>query len=135
MFMFFESIKKILKKNQTFIKFIFVGMLNTIFGYGIYLFFLFIGINFAIAALISTILGVIFNFFTTGRLVFNSKKNYLIFRFVMVYIILYLFTISGLSILYFYGISYEIGGGIMIIPNALLSFFLNKRLVFNEKIN
>jgi len=133
--MVFEFIKKYLKKNQTFIRFIFIGVINTIFGYGIYLIFLFAGLNFALAVLLSTILGVIFNFFTTGRFVFNSTNNYLIFKFVLVYIMIYIFTISGLSILYFYGVSYEIGGAIMIIPNALLSFFLNKRLVFNEEIN
>ncbi len=124
-----------MNENQTFIKFIFIGIINTIFGYGIYLLFLLIGFNFVIAALLSTILGIIFNFFTTGRFVFKSTNNYLILKFVMVYIFIYLFTISGLSILYLYGISYEIGGALMLAPNALLSFFLNKRLVFNEKNN
>ena len=133
--MFFKFVKKALNENQTFIKFIFIGIINTIFGYGIYLLFLLIGFNFVIAALLSTILGIIFNFFTTGRFVFKSTNNYLIFKFVMVYIFIYLFTISGLSILYLYGISYEIGGALMLAPNALLSFFLNKRLVFNEKNN
>jgi|TARA_B110000003_G_C16605482_1_gene517331 putative flippase GtrA len=133
--MFFKFVKKALNENQTFIKFIFIGIINTIFGYGIYLLFLLIGFNFVIAALLSTILGIIFNFFTTGRFVFKSTNNYLILKFVMVYIFIYLFTISGLSILYLYGISYEIGGALMLAPNALLSFFLNKRLVFNEKNN
>ena len=73
--MVFEFIKKYLKKNQTFIRFIFIGVINTIFGYGIYLIFLFAGLNFALAVLLSTILGVIFNFFTTGRFVFNSTNN------------------------------------------------------------
>ena len=133
--MFFKFVKKALNENQTFIKFIFIGIINTIFGYGIYLLFLLIGFNFVIAALLSTILGIIFNFFTTGRFVFKSTNHYLILKFVMVYIFIYLFTISGLSILYLYGISYEIGGALMLAPNALLSFFLNKRLVFNEKNN
>lgn len=133
--MFFKFVKKALNENQTFIKFIFIGIINTIFGYGIYLLFLLIGFNFVIAALLSTILGIIFNFFTTGRFVFKSTNNYLILKFVIVYIFIYLFTISGLSILYLYGISYEIGGALMLAPNALLSFFLNKRLVFNEKNN
>tara|TARA_B100000768_G_C11248817_1_gene363077 strand:+ start:153 stop:554 length:402 start_codon:yes stop_codon:yes gene_type:complete len=133
--MFIKFVKKALNENQTFIKFIFIGIINTIFGYGIYLLFLLIGFNFVIAALLSTILGIIFNFFTTGRFVFKSTNNYLILKFVMVYIFIYLFTISGLSILYLYGFSYEIGGALMLAPNALLSFFLNKRLVFNEKNN
>ena len=91
--MFFKFVKKALNENQTFIKFIFIGIINTIFGYGIYLLFLLIGFNFVIAALLSTILGIIFNFFTTGRFVFKSTNNYLLLKFVMVYIFIYLFTI------------------------------------------
>jgi putative flippase GtrA len=118
------------------IKFVCVGLVNTIFGYSVYLIFLFVGVNFALAALLSTVLGIIFNFFTTGRFVFGSRENSLFPKFLLVYFILYAFTIAGLSILNFWGISYEIGGAVMILPNALLAFILNKRLVFNnnEKI-
>ncbi|MBT3778024.1 MAG: GtrA family protein [Pelagibacteraceae bacterium] len=131
--MIFKFIKKTSTENYQFMKFIFIGGINTLFGYGVYLFFLFFGLNFAIAALVSTILGIIFNFFTTGRFVFNSKNNSLFFRFILVYVLIYFFTVIGLSILYSNGISYEFGGAILILPNAFLSFFLNKKFVFNNR--
>ena len=92
--MIFKFIKKTSTENYQFMKFIFIGGINTLFGYGVYLFFLFFGLNFAIAALVSTILGIIFNFFTTGRFVFNSKNNSLFFRFILVYVLIYFFTVK-----------------------------------------
>jgi len=130
------SLILLLKDNILFIRFIAVGLINTIFGYGLYLTCLYIGFNYMLAALISTILGVIFNFFTTGRLVFSSNDNSLIFKFIFVYLIIYFFTILGITVLNLFTISYEIAGAFMILPNAILAFFLNKRMVFNhEKIN
>ena len=130
------SLILLLKDNILFIRFIAVGLINTIFGYGLYLTCLYIGFNYMLAALISTILGVIFNFFTTGRLVFSSNDNSLIFKFIFVYLIIYFFTILGITVLNLFTISYEIAGAFMILPNAILAFFLNKSMVFNhEKIN
>jgi putative flippase GtrA len=130
--MMFGSVEALFRRHMLFIKFIGVGFVNTIFGYSVYLICLFAGVNFALAALISTVLGIVFNFFTTGRFVFGSRKNSLFLKFVLVYCILYGFTVVGLSFLNARGVSYEIGGAIMILPNALLAFILNKTLVFNN---
>ena len=121
----------ILKKIQ-FIKFIIVGVLNTIVGYGIYWAMLQLDFNFTIAALVSTLIGIIFNFFTMGRLVFNSKNNALFYKFVFVYIFLYLISIAGISFIHNFDISYEIAGAIIIIPRAILSYILNKNVVFKK---
>jgi putative flippase GtrA len=135
--MMFFSAAAFFGRHILLIKFLGVGLVNTIFGYSVYLICLSIGINFALAALISTVLGIVFNFFTTSRLVFNSKENSLFFRFLLVYCILYAVTVIGLSVLHLWDVSYEIGGAVMILPNALLAFILNKTLVFsnNEKID
>lgn len=130
--MLLRSLEVFFKRYILVIKFICVGFVNTVFGYAVYLIFLMVGLNFALAALLSTIFGIIFNFFTTGRLVFGSRENSLFPKFLLVYFILYAFTVAGLSALNIWGISYEIGGAIMILPNALLAFILNKRLVFNN---
>ncbi len=119
-------------KKMLIIKFIVVGGLNTVFGYGIYWALLQLGFYFAIAAFFSTLLGIIFNFFTMGRLVFNSKNNALFYKFVFVYIFLYLISIAGISFIHNFDISYEIAGAIMIIPSAIISFGLNKNLVFKK---
>lgn len=121
-----------IERNFLFIKFLLVGLVNAAFGYGVYLTFLYFGFNFAASAFISTVLGIIFNFFTTGRLVFESKKNSLFFKFFLMYGVIYLVTLAGLTVLNRIGISYEVGGAVMIIPNALLAFFLNKNFIFKK---
>jgi putative flippase GtrA len=116
--------------SAQFIRFIFVGILNTIFGYSVYWLFLFFGYSFIISALASTIAGIIFNFKTIGSLVFNSKNNFLFFKFILVYFIIFIFSITGIWALFEIGISYQIAGAIMIIPGAIISFLLNKSFVF-----
>lgn len=117
-----------------FVRFLAVGVLNTAFGYGIFVFFLFIGVHYALAALLGTVLGVLFNFKSTGRLVFGSRDNSLIFRFVGVYALTYFLNVAGLKLLYSAGINHYIGGALLLLPLALLAFALQKTLVFHGDI-
>ena len=124
------------RSSKQFIKFILVGILNTIFGYSVFAFFIFVGLHYSLAVLLSTILGVLFNFKSTGILVFNSRDNKLIFRFVFVYIIIYILNVSGLWFLKNLGFSnMYINGGLLLIPLAILSFLLNKFFVFERRKN
>jgi putative flippase GtrA len=118
--------------NSKFIRFLFVGILNTLFGYSIYVLFLYCNLSFSIAALLSTIIGVLFNFKTTGRYVFRSDDNKLIFRFITVYALLYLFNVTGIKLLNTVKVSYVLAGALMLIPMAILSFLLNKKFVFKH---
>ena len=52
------------------VRFLVIGAVNTAFSYVIYALLVLIGLHYSLATLISTILGIIFNFFTTGRIVF-----------------------------------------------------------------
>jgi putative flippase GtrA len=114
-----------------FIRFILVGIVNTLFGYGCFAMFLYVGLHFTLAAFLATICGVIFNFKSTGTIVFGSHDNSLIFRFFGSYSIIYLINIAGLEMFYQIGVTPYIGGAILIFPLSILSFILNKRLVFN----
>lgn len=114
-------------------KFIFVGILNTIFGYSLFAFFIYLGLYYPIAVLLSTILGVLFNFKTIGRLVFDSNDNGLIFRFILVYAITYLLNIFFLWLLKKLGSeNMYIDGFALLIPLAAVSFLLNKFFVFRR---
>lgn len=117
-----------------FIKFLFVGFINTVFGYGVFALLLFLGLHYAIASLFGTILGVIFNFFTTGRLVFQNTDNLLIFKFIGVYAIVYLINLFFLAIIDYFNFNLYIGGLIILLPMALFAFQLNQIFVFNERI-
>jgi len=58
-------------KKHEFARFVLVGVLNTLFSYFLYGSLILIGLNYKYAVLLATILGVLFNFQTTGRLVFG----------------------------------------------------------------
>ncbi len=112
------------------IRFFLVGALNTLFSYCIFAFLIWVGISYPWALFIGSVLGVLFNFKTYGRLVFNSRNNKLIGRFFLVYAIVYLFNYVGLRIFLHVGINNYIGGAILAIPGGLLGFLLNKTFVF-----
>ena len=117
--------------NNKFIRFILVGITNTIFGHSLFALFIFLNVHYSLAVLLSTILGVLFNFKTIGKIVFKSSDNSLIYRFICVYIILYLINISFLW--FFKTTGFEnmyLNGFILLIPLALISFVLNKKYVF-----
>ena len=76
--------------ERRFVKFLFVGGINTLFGYSMYALFVTLSFSPSNALLISYILGVFWNFKTTGSIVFRNKDNKLIFKF----FISYVFTFS-----------------------------------------
>lgn len=119
-------------KRQLF-SFLLVGILNTIFGYGLFALFIYLGLYYPLAVLLSTILGVLFNFKTIGKLVFGSSDNGLILRFALVYVITYLLNIFFLWL--FKRLGFEnmyINGFVLLIPLAAVSFLLNKFFVFRR---
>ena len=54
-------------------KFLLAGILNAAFGYFVYAVFVLAGVTPGIALFIATCVGIIFNFFTTGRWVFRNS--------------------------------------------------------------
>jgi putative flippase GtrA len=126
------SINSAPETTLRFIKFLLVGFINTCFGYGTFALLLFLGLHYAFASLVGTILGVVFNFFTTGRLVFQNSNNLLIGKFISVYIIIYVINLACLAILNHYNFNLYIGGLLLILPLAFLAFYLNQRFVFKK---
>lgn len=120
--------------SAEFIRFVLVAGLNTAFGYGVYALFIWLGIHFSLATLLSTIAGVLFNFKTYGIIVFRNKSNRLIFRFILVYVILYLCNVGAIAILKYFGLSSYMAGLILLIPIGLLGYFLNKKFVYQKHI-
>ena len=118
--------------SRTFIAFLGVGLLNTIFSYAVFALLIFWQMHYSLAVLISTVLGVLFNFKTTGKLVFKSDDNRLIFRFVGVYGVIYLFNLAGLRIYRSFDDNMYLAGLLMIAPSAILSFVLLSRFVFKR---
>ena len=112
------------------LRFLVVGCINSAFGYGVFVVLLFFGLNYATALLLATIVGAVFNFCTTGRLVFDSANYSLFFRFIGSYSVVYLIHVAGLQMLACAGVDMYIAGFICLLPVALLGFFINKKFVF-----
>ena len=118
-------------KYKQFIKFLFVGGLNTLFGYGILVLLTLLNFHYVLTTFIATVLGILFNFKTTGCLVFKKNNNKLIFKFLLVYFLVYVLSLCFIKTFLFFGFNnlYYIYA-ILLIPNALLSFYLMKKFVF-----
>ena len=125
--------KQEILNGTRFIRFIIVGIFNTGFGYGLYAILLYLGFHYIFASFISTLLGILFNFFTTGSLVFKNTESNRIVRFYMTYGVTYVTGVIGLSLLDVLGIDMYLAGLMMIPPTALLSYTLNHLFVFGGK--
>jgi len=109
-----------------------VGGVNTLFGYSVFALFTLIGLHYVLAALLATICGILFNFKTTGTIVFRNRDNRLILRFFGVYLITYSLMVGLLKLFDMAGVIPLVGGAIIVLPLAVFSFLLMKKLVFKK---
>lgn len=129
--------KKIINKIFSYqgLRFLFVGGLNTIVGYGIYALLVYMGVNYLIANTLSTIIGIIHSYFWNRYFTFKSKQKALkeITKFVTVYAASYLI---GMCTLYIFksklNISPYIAGLLNLVITTLISYFGHKYISFNE---
>lgn len=116
--------------RHPFVRFLAVGALNTLFGYGCFVLLLFVGLHYTLALLLGTMLGVLFNFKTTGTLVFGSRDNRLLARFVGTYAVIYACNVVAIGLLLRTGLSAQAAGAVLLLPMAALAFVLNRKFVF-----
>lgn len=127
-------LKNIFKRQE--IRFLFVGGLNTLVGYGLYAIFLMLNVNYLIANTLSTILGVLHSYLWNRFFTFKSKEKAgkEIVKFVSVYIISYLLGTATLfcftSLLQ---LSPYIAGFINLFITTLISFFGHKYFSFRKE--
>lgn len=118
--------------QRQFWRFLGVGLLNTSFGYICFAFFVYLGLHYALAVGLATSAGILFNFQTTGKMVFNNTRTILIFKFIGVYAFLYVLNIGTIKLLKTFSTNYYLTGFLALIPMTGIAFVLNKYLVFNE---
>lgn len=71
-------------------KFLGAGVLNTVFGYSVYAALLFIKVPYLVALFVATVAGVVFNYFSFGRMVFDGHGGWFVFgKFVIAYALIY----------------------------------------------
>jgi putative flippase GtrA len=114
------------------LRFLVVGAVNTVVGYGLYLGGLWIGLPYQAALVAATVLGVIFNFFSTGGLVFANRAPGLIVRFAAGYGVTLAVNLVLLTLLVRSGVSKALAQAILLAPMVIASFLVNKYLVFGK---
>jgi putative flippase GtrA len=116
------------------IKFLFAGIINTIFGYAVYAILIFVNLPYLTALFVATVAGVIFNYFSFGRMVFSSQGGWQVFaRFVIAYSVVYVINAFLLMVLTkdFYFNPYV--GQVICLPlSVLLSWLLMNRWVYKK---
>lgn len=112
------------------IRFLAVGVLNTAFGYVIFAAGILAGLASGIALALAMVIGVIFNFFTLGRLVFDSRDPARLPRFVGVYALTYVVNLILLRLLEGAGVGPLLAQLACLPVTVSLTFLLMRFLVF-----
>jgi putative flippase GtrA len=119
--------------SARFVRFVGVGLLNTAFGYLVFGIAIVLGLLPEIALLLATCLGVIFNFYTTGRFVFGARRTECLPRFIIAYVVIYGVNTVALRALINAGIS-ALYSQLLLMPFVVvLTFLIMKFFVFPGK--
>lgn len=122
------------------IKFGLTGLLNTVFGYTVYAGLVYSDVSVEISLFLSTVCGVLFNFFTFSKVVFNARFTLISsIKYILVYMILYginlllIDAIIAISKLNPYVAQFA--ALLLIVPISwlLLNYFVFKPTLSNEK--
>ncbi len=116
------------------IKFLGAGLLNTAFGYTVYAGLLFFNTPYLVALFFATVAGVIFNYFSFGRMVFDGNGGWLVFgKFVAAYALIYgvnAALLSGLT--NYFLLNPYLGQAICIPLSVVLSWILMNHWVYKN---
>ena len=117
-------------ERRRFVTFLLVGLLNTAVGYAIFAAFLFLGANYMTAAVGATVLGVLFNFQSIGRLVFGASGKRLLPRFLAVYALQCVANIALLRAFAAADVPFLLSEAVILPVLAVASFVLMRSWVF-----
>lgn len=113
-----------------FLRFLLVGVLNTLFGYAVYLSVLMLGVAPEVALAVATLVGAVFNYFSTGRLVFQSSGMGRLPLFLLAYLVIYAANAAALRALLNAGMAAGWAQAFLLPTVAIASFIIFKFFVF-----
>ena len=118
--------------NHQITKFLIVGIINTMFYYILYSMLIYLHLDYKLCVLIATIFGLLFSFKTFGSYVFENRDKKLIYKFILVYLVLYILNIILIDTFEKIFYNYYISGLIAILFLSIFTFILNKYFVFKR---
>ncbi len=116
--------------SAQFLRFVVVGTANTAFNYLVYCAMLWVGLPLPLASLGSLVVGILINFTTQSRFVFDNNDPWKILPYVGVWASLYVFNLGLIWSLMHFGLNAYVAGLLSTPCTVLLSFFLQKAFVF-----
>ncbi len=120
----------LVRRHRRLLSFLVVGMLNTAFGYSAFA-LLFVTTQHRNMSLVAaTVLGILFNFFTTGRIVFGNRTWRTLGPFVLAYGVALGLNLAVLNLLVAVGVKTLQSQAISLPVVVVVSYFINARLVF-----
>lgn len=118
---------------RRFVRFLAVGALNTAIGYLIFAGLVLLGLESGLSLAGATVLGVAFNFRTTGSFVFANCDNRRLPRYLGVYSAQFLLNWSALRALEDAGMSPLLAQVILVGPMAVLTYLLMAKFAFRPQ--
>ena len=122
-----------LRSSAELVRYYQAGIVNALFGYGLYAIFLAVGFNMYLAQLVGHILGVIFNYFTYSRHAFRHSRADKR-RFVLSYVANYFLGLAVLALASLFVHSPYLAGLIALVIVSLLNYLILKHLVFTAPV-
>lgn len=119
-------------KEKQFFSFFIVGILNTIFGLSVFNILILLSFSISLSILISTIVGVLFNYQTMKRLVFNQNGNSFL-KFVFSYIFIYIIYNLSFTLSTHFKFNIHISSVIIFMVLPFFNYLILRKFVFNEK--
>ena len=115
------------------LRYLLVGVGNTLLGYGAYSLSLAGGLPVPVASLVAVITGVIISFFSQGLVVFGNVTIGAMLRFVANWMVMYALYVGVVTALQHAGVSPYLGGLFAFVPTTILSYFVLRDVVFNSR--
>lgn len=126
-----DFLKENYEIKKQFISFLLVGGINTLFGYGVYVLFIYLNVNYFFSSLISLFFGIMFNFLTIGKFVFGKLNFKKINKFICFYLFLYVLYVFFIKIFSLWQSNLYICGMFAVIFISIISFIVNKYFIFS----
>jgi putative flippase GtrA len=120
------------REMRRFALFLAVGGLNTLVGYGFFVALTLAGLDPTASVIGATIFGLSFNFFSTGRVVFQASGIHLLPRFLAVYAAQCALNVLLLQAVTAAGVPVLVAQAIITLFLAVATFFAMRRFVFGR---
>ena len=107
------------------------GVINTLFGVGLYFALVYLGLNLYVAQIVSHVTGVIFNYYMFTRHVFRDHKPNKL-SYIGSYGVNYLFGLGFLAFYHSFFPSPYLAGFLTVVTTSIINYFILKKFVFRR---